>query len=94
MKQDYIVKQGDSLSGISNTLGYNLDQIIKANPNIKDPSKIWVGQNIKLPEKSLEQTINQSYEKAGKYINKKKDGQQYTHCVNQQYSIDNQEDQK
>ena len=42
----YIVKKGDTLSGIANTLGIKLKDIRKMNPNITNPDKIDVGQKI------------------------------------------------
>lgn len=46
---DYIVKKGDNLSRIAKKNGLTVTQILKENPGIKDPNKIFPGQKIKLP---------------------------------------------
>lgn len=48
-EQAIIVKQGDSLSAIAKREGLTLQQLIKANPQIKDKDRISIGQEIKLP---------------------------------------------
>ncbi len=47
-KSIYTVKQGDTLSGIADTLGVSMDAIIKEN-NIADPSSLQVGQTLVIP---------------------------------------------
>jgi lysozyme len=44
---EYEVKSGDSLSKIAKQQGKSLDDILKLNPEIKDPNKIKPGQKIK-----------------------------------------------
>jgi spore germination protein len=44
----YVVKKGDSLYQISVRTGVPVAQILKYNPNIKDPSSIQVGDEIKI----------------------------------------------
>jgi LysM repeat protein len=44
----YKVKQGDTLSSIASKYGLTLDQLIKLNPGLDDPNKIFTGQMIKL----------------------------------------------
>lgn len=44
---DYEVKSGDSLSKIAKQQGKSLDEILKLNPDIKDPNVIKPGQKIK-----------------------------------------------
>ena len=44
----YSVKSGDTLSQIAKKEGTTLKALLAANPNIKDPNKIRVGQKIKL----------------------------------------------
>ena len=43
------VKSGDTLSGIARDNGVTLNSILRANPQIKDPNKIRVGQNVNVP---------------------------------------------
>ena len=44
------VSSGNTLSGIARSKGITLKALLAANPNISDPNKIRVGQNIKIPE--------------------------------------------
>jgi murein DD-endopeptidase MepM/ murein hydrolase activator NlpD len=45
----YIVKAGDTLSKIATRNGVTLPELLKANPQIKDPNRIKVGDAINLP---------------------------------------------
>jgi LysM repeat protein len=45
---EYVVKRGDTLSLIARTYGTTVQELLKLNPNIKDASKIYVGQVVKL----------------------------------------------
>ncbi|WP_406676136.1 LysM peptidoglycan-binding domain-containing protein [Moorella sp. ACPs] len=45
----YIVKPGDTLSGIARMFGTTVDQILAANPQITDPNLIFPGQRICIP---------------------------------------------
>jgi LysM repeat protein len=45
----YVVRSGDTLSGIARRFGLTLADVLKANPLIKDPNRIQVGQQLKLP---------------------------------------------
>lgn len=47
----YTVKSGDSLSAIAEKNGTTVGEIMKANPGIKNPNAIDVGQQIKIPGK-------------------------------------------
>lgn len=47
----YTVKSGDTLGAIAARNGTTVDAILKANPQIKNPNQISVGQQIKLPGK-------------------------------------------
>tara|TARA_Y100000004_G_scaffold113959_1_gene128023 strand:+ start:1133 stop:2035 length:903 start_codon:yes stop_codon:yes gene_type:complete len=47
--EEYIVKKGDYLGKIAKQAGVSLQDLLGANPQIKDPDKIMVGQKIKLP---------------------------------------------
>ncbi len=49
-KDPYTVKKGDNLSNIAKNNGTSVDKLLDLNKNIKDPNKIYVGQNINLPE--------------------------------------------
>ena len=44
----YSIKSGDTLSQIAKKAGTTLKALLAANPSIKDPNKIRVGQKIKL----------------------------------------------
>ena len=46
----YTVKPGDSLSRIATRSGVSLAQLLQANPQIKDPNRINVGDAINLPD--------------------------------------------
>jgi len=45
---DHKVNPGDTLGAISKKYGVSVDDIMKINPNIKDPNKIQAGQKIKI----------------------------------------------
>jgi LysM repeat protein len=45
----YVIKKGDTLSKIATQHGLTLDQLMTANPQIKDPNKITEGQQIVIP---------------------------------------------
>ena len=47
--KDYTVKAGDTLSAIAKANGTTVEALLKANPQIKDPNLIKVGQIIKIP---------------------------------------------
>jgi LysM repeat protein len=47
----YTVKKGDTLSAIAKRYGTTVDALLKANPNIKNPNLIKVGQVIVIPGK-------------------------------------------
>lgn len=49
MINTYIVQKGDTLSGIAKRFGVKLSDLIKANPQIKDPDLIHPGEAIKIP---------------------------------------------
>jgi murein DD-endopeptidase MepM/ murein hydrolase activator NlpD len=52
----YKVKAGDNLSKVAKRYGISLAQLLKANPQIKNPDKIKVGQAINLPDTSTDNT--------------------------------------
>jgi LysM repeat protein len=45
----YVIKKGDTLSKVANKFGVELDALLAANPAIKDPNKISLGQQIVIP---------------------------------------------
>ena len=45
----YVVKSGDTLLKIAKKFGITVDQLIAANKQIKDPNKIGVGIELKIP---------------------------------------------
>jgi LysM repeat protein len=50
IKEDsYTIKKGNNLSTIARRNGITLDALLDANPDIKDPNKIKIGQKIEIP---------------------------------------------
>ncbi|HEX5827142.1 MAG TPA: LysM peptidoglycan-binding domain-containing protein [Candidatus Limnocylindrales bacterium] len=47
--QVYVVKKGDTFSKIANRFDVTLEQLIAANPQIKDPDKIAIGDEVIIP---------------------------------------------
>ena len=45
----YVIKKGDTLSKVANKFSVDLDALLAANPAIKDPNKISLGQEIVIP---------------------------------------------
>jgi len=45
----YKVKSGDTVSQIAKRMGVRIQDIVEANPNLKDVNKIRVGQSLKIP---------------------------------------------
>jgi murein DD-endopeptidase MepM/ murein hydrolase activator NlpD len=46
----YKVKSGDTVSQIAKRMGVRVQDIVSANPNLKDVNKIKVGQSLKIPK--------------------------------------------
>ena len=46
----HVVKAGDTISGIATEYGVTVDQILAANPQIKNPNSINVGDEIVIPQ--------------------------------------------
>jgi spore coat assembly protein SafA len=46
---DYVVEPGDTLYGIARRFGVPLDELIRANPQIADPSLIYPGDVVHVP---------------------------------------------
>ena len=55
-KMTYKVQPGDNLSKIAKRYGISLAQLLEANPQIKDRTKIQPGQLLNLPDTSTETT--------------------------------------
>ena len=55
----YTVKQGDTLSKIATRNGVTIADLMKANPQISDPNKIYVGDVLNLPNGSTATNISQ-----------------------------------
>ena len=53
--QSYTVQSGDTLSGIAAKLGVSLSALLQANPQIANPSLIYPGQAINLPQAAGQQ---------------------------------------
>ena len=45
----YVVQPGDTMSGIAAMFGVTLDDLVKANPQIRDPNTIYPGQTVYIP---------------------------------------------
>lgn len=45
-KKEYTIESGDTLKKLAKKFGISLEELIKKNPQIKDPSKIYTGQFI------------------------------------------------
>jgi LysM repeat protein len=50
----YTIKKGDTLSKIAAAHGVSIEELMAANPTIKDPNKIALGQQIVIPTPSGE----------------------------------------
>ncbi|HBY92820.1 MAG TPA: hypothetical protein DEP84_02480 [Chloroflexi bacterium] len=46
----YVVKPGDTLSRIAARFGTTVSAILRANPEIRNPNVIYVGQRLRIPE--------------------------------------------
>lgn len=56
---NYTVKRGDTLYLIARKYGSSVAQILSANPSIENPSRIYIGQTLKIPTvNSALRTIN------------------------------------
>ncbi len=48
--QEYLIKSGDSISKISKQFGISEEEILKANPQIKDKNMIYAGEKLNIPQ--------------------------------------------
>lgn len=55
--QTYYVKKGDTLRKIAEKFGTTVDALLKLNPGIKDPNRIYVGQALKVPAGASSYTV-------------------------------------
>lgn len=63
----YTVQKGDTMSGIAGRYEISLAELLKANPSVKDPSTIYAGQKILIPDtKSLASYEQQVFELVNK----------------------------
>lgn len=51
---EYTVKKGDTLGSIAKKHGVSVEDILKANPDIKDQNRISIGDKIKVPQATAE----------------------------------------
>jgi morphogenetic protein associated with SpoVID len=49
----HMVKKGDTLFDLSKKYGISLEKLIESNPQLLDPSKLNVGDKVKIPSKSV-----------------------------------------
>ncbi len=47
----YVIQPGDTLSGVAAQNGLTLDELLRANPAITDPTRLQPGDQIVIPEK-------------------------------------------
>ena len=47
--QVYVIKQKDTLSKVAKRFGVTIEELLAANPDIKNPDKISIGQQIVIP---------------------------------------------
>jgi len=52
---DYTIVKGDNLTKISKKFGVSIQDIMKANPYIKDPNLIYAGKTLKIPGGAADQ---------------------------------------
>ncbi len=60
MAGEYVVKKGDTISGIAQKNGVTLVSMKLANPKIKNINLILIGQEISLPEKGVQRQARQA----------------------------------
>jgi len=66
----YIVKKGDTLWDIAQRFGVSLEELLKANPQIKNPDLIYPGQEIRIPLPEPVKKAAQAANKIGVVIEK------------------------
>jgi LysM repeat protein len=58
--QVYVIKQGDTISKIARRFGVTTEELLAANPKIKNPDKIKVGQEITIPVPVEEDVVDET----------------------------------
>jgi len=64
----YKVKEGDSLSKLARARGITIEDIMAANPNIKNPNKIKLGQKLKIPPPTGKRDDDEGIPKPGQNL--------------------------
>jgi len=63
IKSVYAVQKRETISYIAQKFGISSDQLLEANPDIKNPNKIKIGQKINIPNiQSVDTTVNKTCE--------------------------------
>ena len=65
----HIVTKGETLGAISKRYGVTVDAIVKANPFIKNPNKIYIGDKLKIPGKAAPTTYSGRVKTNGDVLN-------------------------
>ena len=83
-QQSYTIQRGDNLTKIARRMGTTIDAIMRANPQIKDPNKIYAGKSLVIPEAKTKQRLDpkcwDGY-KIGNPKTKMKGGVRVNNCV-------------
>ncbi len=58
----YVVKSGDNMTKIAKKFGLTVEQVMTANPKIKNPNKISVGDEIIIPAPPPDEIVDPSAE--------------------------------
>jgi hypothetical protein len=58
----YVIKANDTLSGVATSFDLTLDELLAANPQITDPDKIAIGDEITIPARAPEEFTEPSAE--------------------------------
>ncbi len=61
---NYKIKSGDTLSAIAKRSGVSVSDLVKANPNIKDPNYIQAGWTLKLPKAARDPSRGDNFKPA------------------------------
>lgn len=56
MHEEYLVKPGDTMWLIAQRYGLSLEELLKANPEVLNPERIYPGLILKIPRKGIEDT--------------------------------------
>jgi hypothetical protein len=58
--QVYTIKKGDTISSIARKFGVTTEELLAANPKIKNPDKIKIGQEITIPVPAAEEIVDET----------------------------------